>query len=377
MTAAGALPARGRQWVTFMTVGALLSIHASDSRAQAAVAPTRIADALSCPRCRIVVDTVATFLDSLRLSSVGAVQVDARGRYWVLTPDYGVIVFGQDFPQGHAVGRRGRGPGEYDLAASIIPVSRDSTILLTADYRALVIDADLRPVRTFLVRQNLGTPLVLRWPDSVVSSALLLTRQSAGWPLHLVSFATDSLLTLRSFGPDRGELTPQGMDRHQQRTALAIGGGFWSADVVKYRFHRWAPSLQRVATYVREPRWFIRESMNWLGNKDTPPPPLVVGVTESSDGLFLIAHRAATTWSQAWPQYPAGTTEISGQGVDFEKLYDVVAEAIDPERARLIASLSWQGRVISVLPGGRAAVAVTAADGTTGLQVLQLRVVGR
>jgi hypothetical protein len=242
--------------------------------------------------------------------------------------------------------------------------------------RAIAFDPELRAVRTYTLSNQVGAPLVLRWPDSVVSAAMHFSSRSAGWPLHLLTFREGGAHILRSFGPERGELTPERMGQIGQVVAGSRTGGFWSADRVQYRVHRWTRALERDAVFIRRPDWFPNESLNWIGNRTTPPPPQIVGLTETQGALMVVLHRAAKTWRAAWAAYPDRATEVPSTALDIEKLFEVVVEALDTRTGGVQAAVVWAGHVLSVLPEGRAAVLGASASGESRVFIVRLRLLG-
>jgi hypothetical protein len=341
-----------------------------------------VPDAPNCPRCRIEIDTVAllgTPAGEGSLSGIPSmVRVDSRGRYWVFDPQTRIRVFGADgvFLQG--VGGHGRGPGEFVYPGDAFPVSGDSMVVLDGIMRATVVGPDLVPGRAIQLFHILSPAVALHWPDTVVVQGQVGTPAGAGWPLHRGSFAGSEVDLGASFGAERGERRPGGFEHVMQLIAPARGGGFWTADRVRYRIHRWSASLVRLQTVERGPPWFAKESRYWVGDKTTPPPPLVNGISEDSTGLiWCLVSIPSSDWKSAWPNYREGTTELTAASVAIEKFYDTAIEVIDPEEGRVVTRRVLQSYPMGALPGGRAALYGLDANDNPRVAIIRLRVVGR
>ncbi len=341
-----------------------------------------VPDAPSCPRCTISIDTLAVLGTPDGPGSLSGipsmVRVDSKGRYWVFDPQTQIRVFAADgvFLQG--VGGHGRGPGEFVYPGDAFPVSGDSMVVLDGIMRATVVGPDLVPGRMIQLFHILSPAVALHWPDVVVVHGEVNTPGGAGWPLHGASFAGADLELGASFGPERGERRPGRFEHVKQLVAPARGAGFWTADQVRYRIHRWSMSLVRQQTLERRPPWFAEESIYWVGNKTTHPPPLVKGISEDSAGMvWCLVGIPSANWKSAWPDYPEGTKELSARSVSIEKLYDTAIEVIDPGAGRVVARRVLQSFPMGALPDGRAALYGLDANDTPRVAIIRLRVVGR
>lgn len=315
----------------------------------------RIPERVQCGLCQISIDTLATLGTIEGPGSLAgepaAVRLDRLGRYWVVGAQVGVLVFESHGRRVHRVGRRGQGPGEFEYPAEAIPISGDSVVVLDGNRRATVIAPDLQAVRTIPLPYAFAPAIVLRWPDGLVANAIVRTPEGAGWPLHHLSLARAPAQAVKSFGSDRGELRPDRESWLLRHLAARRGGGFWTADRVRFRMHEWSAAFQHVRTFEREAAWFSGPSMNWIGNKDTPPPPLLSGILQDSAGIVWVAvHRPAPTWRSAWPDYPDGAREVPNLAIELERLYEVVLEAIDTTAGTVLARRTFPGYVVSLLP---------------------------
>lgn len=352
-------------------------VYAHSAGAQGSV--VRVPEAVHCGRCRIAIDTVVRLGDrdgpGALAGEPAAVRRDARGRYWVMGHGIGLVVFG---PQG---GRplwfapRGPGPGEFEGPGDAVPIAGDSIVVIDASRRAVVVSPDLRPARTIPYPQGLAPVIALQWPDVTVTTGWVLMTEGGGWPLHHLSFATSPATVVASFGVAREAARPDRMSHMMRHLAIAPDG-FWAAEYVRYRLHQWDRVRRHQRTLERDAPWFSTPSMLWIGNKTTPPPPLVAGVGTDSAGVVWVAvHRARSTWQEAWANFPDDPREMPSATIEVERLYDVVLEAIDPAIGRVVARSVFPGYVVSVLPDRQMVLYDTDDDGIPRLMVVRFRVV--
>lgn len=336
-----------------------------------------VRDALACRQCSIVTRTVATLgtADSLGFipSAIHTVAVDNRGRYWVLAGDEPPLVFDSTGRFEAKAGRTGRGPGEFVRPIDALPTPGDSMLIIDgALARGTVLDRHLKPVRTTLLVEPLRPLVLLDWPDGVIANGTIGLPNSVGWPLHRVSFATNQANVLSSFGPDSGEVRPHEGPRLQQVLGRSQHGGFWSADVLRYRITRWSSQGEKTATLERRPRWFSGESKFWVGNPSTPPPPAISAIVEDDAGnVWVFVRIAAPTWREAWPKNVG--MEVDLNKMSFEKMFHTTIEVIEPGTRRVISRTTLPHWLIAALPGMRAAAYTVDEGGVPHVEVIELK----
>ena len=164
-------------------------------------------------------------------------------------------------------------------------------------------------------------------------SAAIPTRESAGYPLHIV----DGLGIVRSFGeqlPIRGS-----DDRARLLRFVEPGGeGAWVANRLSYRIETWTFDGDRTSVRTRHVPWFPP--------LDEPPPlPQVArprttirGLHDSGDGyLWVYLHVADSGWEYV-PVTPAPVPGMSEAVPVLDPFLDTVIELIDVERNVVVAT---------------------------------------
>ena len=334
-----------------------------------------VPDEPSCRGCKVAVRRsmvlgVATGPGSLA-STINAVRVDGRSRYWVMDGDQPPAVFDSLGRFIKRLGKSGSGPGETIRPLDAVTLPGDSVLLFDGELsRLTVFDSQLRAVRSF----SLGIPmrpwLVLSWPDRLVSNGSIETPESAGWPLHISSLEGQTLHLWKSFGPDDGDFRPQ--QRITQLLSPAQEADrFWAADHMRYRLSLWTKEAERVVILERKPDWFAQPSRNDIGTPDRPPQPRLSCIAEDTEGNIWVAIRVAkATWRDAWPSIRRPEYPISQ--IAFEKMFRTTIEVLNWRSRRVIARLDLDEWVFDCLPDRRFAAYHVDGEGISYVQMLWL-----
>ena len=211
---------------------AMLGLQAAPWSAVGAQRTTErsVSDSLRCPRCRIE-RTVEARLHSTALEGeidempLG-VRRSARGEIWVLSQGLGPRTYDPRGAFTRAIGRTGRGPGEYSAVDDVVWLPGDSVLVVDGiNRRATVIAQDGRVRRTIQMPTTVLNLFVLEWPSRLFGSATLATPDAAGHGLHLMNLAGASARITRSFSPGAGAQRASDRVTTYHYVAGAAGGG--------------------------------------------------------------------------------------------------------------------------------------------------------
>jgi hypothetical protein len=349
--------------------------------ATAAQPPSQtIPDDVACARCSLRATRTLRIGDQEGPGALSGfpstVAFDSRSRLWVLGGGGLPKVFDSTGRFIQEVGRKGQGPGEFLSPFDAVALPGDSMLVVDAAVdRATVIDPSLTPRRTVLLPRFTPQPtIVLRWPDSVWVNANIPTAALAGFPIHNVSFASTEARVLKSFGPNAGELRAGGLDGIWQW--LTPGSpGVWASYKLAYTLTHIDGAGRSTRELLRRPEWFASTSRPWMGNPETPPPPLVAALHQDAGGLlWVFVSVASTRWSEAWANVRVAgrAPEVSTARIAMDRLYHTQVEVIDPRAARVVARTRIESWIVSVLRDGRVASIETDADGRPHVQLWQL-----
>lgn len=341
--------------------------------------PTAIPDVVSCARCVVRTTSTVALGDTAgpgeMISFPSSVVRDMRGRFWV-TGSEPPKVYGADGRFIKELGHKGQGPGEFILGSGLVALPGDSMLVIDAGLnRATVFGPDLKMGRTILFAAFSPHPAVaINWPTLVWGNGPINTSAAAGFPLHAMSLASDEAVVLRSFGPGDGQVRAGGWTAISQRLSTPRGNSVWSANQLDYQFAHWDTSGERLGQFSRTPKWFATQSMAWLGNTKTPPPPWVSCLYEDRDGLvWVFINVPSPHWAEAWDQVRGSSAiEVPGSKINIEKLFVTTVEVIDPRVARVVTRTTLDSNVGGLLADGSAWSFVSDADGRRGVRVTTL-----
>jgi hypothetical protein len=333
----------------------------------AACAQVVVGDATDCPACSIEVRS---------LFAIGAldgpgsferqpafVTHDARGRYWTSGND-SPSLFSATGQYLGTVGGVGDGPGELRRPFYPHGLPGDSVLVLSPG-RATIYAPDGRFARHLTLTGSFRFVSVLHWPDSVLLGGTISSSEHFGYPLHLVSMVGRTPTVLRSGGDDHAPLgvapyTLVGTEPDQ----------LWGVRFGTYTLERWNRRLERIAIVRRSPRWWARTD-----DPHGAPTNFVQAAAVDERGLLWVA---VTVPAANWRQGIGAVKDEFGHRTreDPTAMYATRIEVIDVHRGVLLATRSLDFFVVSLLPGRRAAAAITAPEGQPQLRFFSLQLNG-
>lgn len=360
----------------------LLASTAGNAGAQRAPIAVRISDAVSCARCELIFQPTAILIAPHDTTDgfPDAVRIDLQGRYWVFRRGDVPALFDSRGKFVRTLGRLGRGPGEFQMAYDLLVVGGDSLVVLDAgNRRATVLTPSLTPVRYATLPFYMMSPILVSWPNTVISGGTFPTPDGTGRQLHRTSLAGKEGALVKSFGPGDGELRgPEEMYLVYQTLAQARNGVFWSIGNYSYDLFQWKADGSLIRAIQRRPPWFSKPSpmnYNW---KTEPPPPHIAAIEEDREGLLWVFIRiAASTWKQAWPVVPEAVREVPSRLIAKDKLYATTVEIIDPRTRRVVARQTFDRYVVGSMPDRRVAFYEVDSNGESRIVIGTLALAGR
>lgn len=347
-------------------------------------APKLIPNETACPKCTIGVRNLVMLGTDDGVGSLNgkpmSVNVDSRGRYWVFQELEPPTVFSATGGVLQSVGRKGRGPGEFQAADHGIVVGDSMLVFDWLESRATMIGPDLKTGRTIRTGRGLGDVLALTWPTLLVSTGYREGSNPPGSSMHRFSSAGSEMQLLGSFGPT-GTGGSMGNVDVQQIIGRARDG-IWSAYWNRPQFTRWDRNGVAQLTLTRRFDWYTPEMKASMGTPTTPPKPRTGAIHEDTEGLvWLFIHTPAPTWKEGWDappiRYPGGGTEYPMRKMGYDKLFRTYVEVIDPVQARVVSSTTINGYVFETLPDRRAALYRVDDNGIPRVQIVALSLNGR
>lgn len=348
------------------------------------VQPQAIPNEPTCPRCAIATRRLATLGSDDGLGSLNgkpmSINVDARGRYWVFQELEPPTVFSSSGSPDRMVGRKGRGPGEFESANNGVVIGDSMLVFDWMERRATMIGPDLKATQTIRTRYGVGNDvLVMQWPSQLITSGYMEDSDPPNSTVHRLSMESSEPRLVGSFGP-RGTGGPMGNVQVQQHLGWARDG-VWSAYWNKPQFTLWTAAGILQTSLVRRFDWYSGETPASLGWGRTAPTPVTGPIREDADGLlWIFIHKPAAEWQKAWEAKPmriGGGTEYRAIDVGYDKLYRTYVEVIDTRTARVITSHIIDGYVMHALPDRRVALYRIDDNGIPRVDIVALTLTGR
>lgn len=291
----------------------------------------------SCPECEIRLEQVVVLGDREGPGTVDhetpVVKRDSRGRYYMSYPGgASVKVFGPDGSYLTTIGRRGKGPGEFEGIIAVRPSVGDSIHVFDINLMRLsVFGPDYSFVRSDIMDIRPSFEVLelprRRW----LVNAVHRSPERIGLPLHVLDARGH---VLSSFGSETGASRPDRGLEVRRRTAVTGDGSVWAAKTHEYVVELWTLDGTRVAELRRQAAWFPRQD-DGRAYADRPPRPILSQVQQDPSGLLWVTvFIADPNWRDA--------IELGGshgfQIADRDGYRDTVIDVIDPEAGTLMAS---------------------------------------
>lgn len=342
---------------------AALALCLSGTAGQERPAPEVIVpDRVTCAACSITRTTVVRLGSSSLEGEIAEkplhVREGPRGEYWVLTDLMPPRVYAATGAYLRTVGRKGRGPGEYESPSDVVWLPGDSILVIDGlARRATVLAPGGRPARYVQDVPPMHGTTILSWPTRVLAFASTAARGGAVPPYRLVNFAGEQAVN-EPVAQASGAATypgPRPPDWHH--VARSRDGRVHVATTRAPFIHEWAEPGRVRRTFVRSASGFPAEGASAIGTPESPPPTTVAGLDVDDAGrIWLFKHVAAPTWRNGWADVPRGAREAPVRLFDMPALMNTEIEVIDPVRGVVLARAQLPGFTIAVLRGGRVAV---------------------
>ena len=253
-----------------------------------------VPDAPACATCSLEISAVVELGDREGpgiVAQLNAPFAQARvvrsddGDYYVPAHlgDGRLLRFSSDGVFREAIGRRGEGPGEYNLPMLMGGGADDLTILDPSFARLTTIRGG--EVATTSLPFMARTWAVLS-DGRYVYNGLSSWREGVGHPVHVYDPASRQITS--SFGDEgvRVDRSRRNDSGHLRRAvAAAANGNIWVARENRYRIDKWSADGDRIARIERDAPWF-QPWEEWPGvDFEVRPLPVIVGVRDWGDGV--------------------------------------------------------------------------------------------
>jgi hypothetical protein len=280
--------------------------------------------------------------------------VDSRGRFYIAAKSgAAILAFGPDGRLLKAIGKPGRGPGEFARIEDIYAGSND-TLFIADGRRIHVLSPDYTYVREFLAEVN-GSGLF----GTILSGDRMLFDRGN----HAFTIVTSAGATLPEVQLEGVDTTSRVCDNCGERVyrAARTPGLIWSGPQNIYRLEQHDTLGKLIKRITREVAWFEpwggeTERRDNSGPLDMFAVPRFFGVGEADDG---------TLWTHVVGLYDTPREQLmiqpdrpEGQAALFN-LIKTRIEAIDPTNNQVLGSMNMPHLT---LPLGRGLSALLTVD---------------
>lgn len=322
--------------------------------------PERIDAAVpSCPRCTLTLTRTATLgsIDDPVLPGVGmhatGLAVDSKGQFLVtaLGSDQ-VVVYSPSGKFLRAIGRKGRGPGEFSQAIRITMDSNDSVFVMDIG-RISVFSPSLEYARTVTLPLDPALSMLLLPDKSVV---LPFMGGYRGGPIRRVSnTGVPSLFT--------GDTAAFGACKN---CTLVIGKSgaadrFWSTYNARYGLRMWNAAGENLRTLsITGSTWHRDGEINYAKSAEVAPPSTVIALAEDNQRqLWVLGEMPTADWKPYERRAPAAARGSTGvpvgsafPGPETLKRLISVVDVFDLANHRLLLSQRFPNRkFLFIAPG--------------------------
>jgi hypothetical protein len=272
------------------------------------------------------------------------VSRDSRGNVYV--PSYatgGLLVFDSTGTYVRTVGRRGRGPGEFELVTAIA-VGRSDT-LFVFDRRNMRVTI-LTPTHEYARMAHVASPpLPARQallPDGdFVIAATLLSPDAVGHPLHLLdaNFEIE-----RSFGATGEPFTVDDQLRNARLLTSGGPGQVWATHLFQHVLELWSTDGTKIREVRRTAEWLPPPEPRrpWRQGEPLPPPRPGITMMQSDDQgyIWILGRVIDQGWKPPRVEPTRGQTMLRAiEEQSDDDNYDTMIEVVEAATGNLVASL--------------------------------------
>jgi hypothetical protein len=238
---------------------------------------------------------------------------------------------------GH-VGRRGKGPGEFEIVQFVNSVPGDSIEVYDLGLeRITVFSPSHKVVRT--VQQPVSAMEMVRLPNGWrVVSGHRFESDRVGLPLHTIDAEGNIVVSFGADPPVRDVRNAHLM--YRQLTYGSTDSSVWSSHLTRYRLEEWSVRGNHMRSLERKTTWFVAHSHYGFDDRDNAPRPGLMAIYRDRDGiLWTLSHVADDEWREGvgTRKDPYGRTRRGI--VNRDAYYDTMIEAIDPSQRVVVGLL--------------------------------------
>lgn len=322
-----------------------------------------IAPKVSCTSCLVEFDSITTLLDLTYDHPPSLIARSPSGSYF-LWDNAAIMEYGANGRLTRQIGRRGGGPGEYELPRNIF-VSADGALHVLdaqlARYTIFNPDGKIRSTRPLSAFRGIGWPAILTEKGDLIINAVFMNAADAGYALQRIS-RTGQLTRF-----DEGLFFLRKPWLQRRLLVLRSNGELLVGHPYTFAIDVYGPDLVKRRTVVWRERWVPREAPvdePSMGVFNKAYDPRLDAMWEDGNGLLWVVRSIP---SPAWKPHPAPVRgQIPSNYDDLTKRprREMIVEVIDLSRNELVAQTRFPREI--GLPFGAGYNAANINDGQGG-----------
>ena len=335
----------------------------------------RTVDGEACADCQVRFDhlvSLGDLSDPATTHYFPTVVVDRSGNFYVAPASslYEVLVYDSSGQFVRAVGRRGRGPGEFSFVRHIAVSPAGDVHTIDAPNRYTRWSSGMSSViATATVPFTVSDWIFLDDTTFVVQPE----QQGEVSALQLAVFKAGRLVTT-AIAPQR---SPFRIDRPLRRLGSSPGG-FVASWLTRYRMEKWSGDGRLTEVLERSAEWFPPRPVTQITRgppTQVKPDPVFAAVAGDGHGrIWTIVHVADPDWRpipnrpDGIPMHPDSLVAI---GVSIDDLHDSVVEVIDAQNNKVVAAAVHDSLLLGFVEG-RTDLVFAVRDTTDGNLVVDI-----
>lgn len=216
-----------------------------------------------CPDCQLrrVADLRLAFSnpDLIETEAAWAAFDANRGEYVLVSGPGSLALLDGSGRYLRTVGRRGRGPGEFEVIRDVRFLNGHTYVMDVGQGRWTVFDSNWELVNHAPLPLSRASRFLPLTPDTMVIAAMGVSPAGVGFPLHVVSLTRGAVL--RHLGSETGEFNAGAPWADQVLIARGTTSRTtWLAKPHRLRFEEWSLDASQIASPLRvvegAPEWF-------------------------------------------------------------------------------------------------------------------------
>ena len=296
---------------------------------------------ITCRKCEIDVRQAVRIGtldgDGALVGAPRAIVRNSRGQIIMATEGeaYRLKVYSPSGAFERVIGRKGKGPGEFNFVTAITLVADSLYVFDGNNSRLTILAPNFAFVRSHQLQIRVEHAKLL--PNGeILANGDIRTRDKVGLPLHRLSRTGTAL---SSFGSDVPVYRGDAPGLAIRFLSVAPGGDTWVSHYSQYVLEHIQPTGRIDRRLVRQAKWFPPYVKPWNPTPQNAPPAIMTDVRlDAQRNLWVSAIFPRDDFAKFLSKNPK---VIEGQRVyeveDYDRMYDSYLEVIDPGKGEVLA----------------------------------------